>query len=103
MVNREAEVFANLESEFQKFRDEYALARRERLPRIEHLIYQVTMMNQDGYLAGKCTSFLDCCKEMSRLRQPRSYDESQCISFALGDLSGIRWVLIEGGPNASAT
>ena len=98
-MKRQEEVYEKLESEFQAFCEEDAHSRRERLPRIEHLISEAKFLNQHVYLSEKCAGFLSHCRQMSRLRQPRSYDDSSCASFARGDLWGIKWILVEGGPN----
>jgi len=100
-MSTQTEVYEKLEAEFDDFRGESARFRKQRIPRIEQLIWEAKFLNDHVYLSEKCTGFLGHCKEMARLRQPRHYEESQCICFALGDLSGIEWILVEGGPAQS--
>ena len=102
-MSKESEVYEKMESEFDTFMSESASFRKQRLLRIEHLVSEAKHLNQHAYLSEKCTGLLKCCREMSRLRQPHDYDEDQCISFALGDLSGIKWILVDGGPTQVQT
>ncbi len=90
-------IYENLEQQFALFQEEFAQARRDRLPHIEYLLSQAKLINSYAYLSEKCTGLLGCCKDMARLRQPTSYDESETVCFALADLNGIRYVLVEGG------
>lgn len=74
--------------------------RRTYLPKIEHIISVIEQHNNDAYLSEKCAGLIHACKNLSRLLQPKTYDESREISAALGFISKILDVY-RGSPNLS--
>ena len=89
-----------LKDEFSTFREAYPSQRKQRLSHLEYLCSQARSAEHSAYLGGKCTAFLECCRQMARLRQPRTYDESQVVSHALGDLNMIETLLLASGSDA---
>lgn len=77
-----------LENAFNEFRSLSSTYRQSKLHEIESICTEIRFAyGRDSYVSGKLIDFLESCRQMARKRQPKSYNESSTISFALGDIS----------------
>jgi hypothetical protein len=69
--------------------------RKEMMPHVQYICEQITFNKDYPYLSEQCTKLLAACRQMSRLRQPPTYSESQQKSFAIGNMSMIQKLMSE--------
>lgn len=79
-----------LEKLFDQFKNSFPERRKQILSQVESKCIEIKGRSGDSYVSQKCTSLVVACKNLARLRQPKNYDESRDIVFALGDISIIK-------------
>lgn len=88
---RAEKAMADLEAFWDRFRYSTSKDRQAALPKLTRIRAEIaTITSGDEYTMECFSKFTGACRQLARLRQPREFDESGVVSYALGDLSNIR-------------